>query len=90
MLATRQVLGNMTRGRTLAGAASGIRRMATVSDNPLDKKVSLELIGAVLYLISMLELGSWLCCCVGSIGRRHSALASWAANQLAIPRLASY
>jgi aconitate hydratase len=39
MLATRQVLGNMTRGRALAGAASGIRRMATVSDNPLDKKV---------------------------------------------------
>lgn len=51
MLATRQVLGNMTRGRALAGAASGIRRMATVSDNPLDKKVSLELLGAVLYLI---------------------------------------
>lgn len=40
MLATRQVLGNMSRGRALAGAASGFRRMATVSDNPLDKKVS--------------------------------------------------
>ncbi|KAM5341645.1 hypothetical protein ACJ41O_014676 [Fusarium nematophilum] len=40
MLATRQVMGNMARSRALAGAAaSGIRRMATVSDSPLDKKV---------------------------------------------------
>lgn len=77
MLATRQVLGNMTRGRALAGAASGIRRMATVSDNPLDKKVSMETLDAVLYLISLLELGSLLSRCLGSISRRHSA---WAAN----------
>ncbi|RSL59276.1 Aconitate hydratase, mitochondrial [Fusarium duplospermum] len=39
MLATRQVLGNAARSRVLAGAASGIRRLATVSDSPLDKKV---------------------------------------------------
>jgi len=39
MLATRQVLGNVARSRVLAGAASGIRRLATVSDSPLDKKV---------------------------------------------------
>lgn len=77
MLATRQVLGNMTRGRALAGAASGIRRMATVSDNPLDKKVSMETLGAVLYLISLLELESLLSRYLGSISRRHSA---WAAN----------
>jgi hypothetical protein len=90
MLATRQVLGNMTRGRALAGAASGIRRMATVSDNPLDKKVSLVLLGAVLYFISLPELASLLSRYVGSIDRRHSALASWSANQPAIPRLVSY
>lgn len=77
MLATRQVLGNMTRGRALAGAASGIRRMATVSDNPLDKKVSMETLGAVLYLISSLDFGSLLSRCSDSISRRHSA---WAAN----------
>lgn len=40
MLATRQVLGNIARSRALGGAAMGIRRMATVSDNPLDQKVS--------------------------------------------------
>jgi aconitate hydratase len=39
MLATRQVLGNAARCRALGGAASGIRRMATVSDSPLDRKV---------------------------------------------------
>ncbi|KAK7426317.1 Aconitate hydratase mitochondrial [Neonectria magnoliae] len=39
MLASRQVLGNIARSRAIAGGASGIRRMATVSDSPLDKKV---------------------------------------------------
>ncbi|KAH8179534.1 aconitase family (aconitate hydratase) domain-containing protein [Sarocladium implicatum] len=40
MLATRQVLGNVARSRAVGGAASsGIRRMATVSDSPLDRKV---------------------------------------------------
>lgn len=43
MLATRQVLGNVSRGRVAGGAAfSGIRRMATVSDSPLDRKVCLN------------------------------------------------
>ena len=45
MLATRQVLGNVARSRAVGGAASsGIRRMATVSDSPLDRKVRLTLI----------------------------------------------
>lgn len=39
MLASRQVLGNIARGRVLNGAASSVRRMATVSDSALDKKV---------------------------------------------------
>jgi aconitate hydratase len=39
MLASRQLMGTMARSRTLASL--GIRRMATVSDSPLDKKVSL-------------------------------------------------
>jgi aconitate hydratase len=39
MLASRQVLGNAARARALVGASSGIRRMATVSDSPLDRKV---------------------------------------------------
>lgn len=43
MLASRQVLGNVARSRAFAGAASGIRRMATISDSPLDRKVSLIL-----------------------------------------------
>lgn len=41
MLASRQVLGNVARSRAFAGAASGIRRMASISDSPLDRKVSL-------------------------------------------------
>ncbi|KAH8670471.1 aconitase family-domain-containing protein [Ilyonectria robusta] len=39
MLASRQVLGNVARSRAFAGAASGIRRMASISDSPLDRKV---------------------------------------------------
>ncbi|EFY92410.1 Aconitate hydratase mitochondrial, variant 2 [Metarhizium acridum] len=39
MLASRQVLGNLARGRVLNGASSSLRRMATVSDFSLDKKV---------------------------------------------------
>ncbi|KAH6668597.1 aconitate hydratase [Plectosphaerella plurivora] len=39
MLASRQVLGSMARGRSLAAGSLGIRRMATVSDSPLDRKV---------------------------------------------------
>lgn len=39
MLATRQVVGGLARTRGLSGAASGIRRLATVSDSPLDRKV---------------------------------------------------
>ncbi|KAH6886481.1 aconitase family-domain-containing protein [Thelonectria olida] len=40
MLVSRQVLGNIARSRASAGIAStGIRRMATVSDSPLDRKV---------------------------------------------------
>lgn len=38
MLATRQLLG-VARGRALGAASLGVRRMATVSDSPLDKKV---------------------------------------------------
>jgi aconitate hydratase len=38
MLASRQVLGRIARTRAV-GAASGIRRLATVSDHPLDQKV---------------------------------------------------
>lgn len=40
MLATRQVLGNVARSRALGGASMGIRRMATVSSDVLDQKVS--------------------------------------------------
>ncbi|XP_044717609.1 aconitase family (aconitate hydratase) domain-containing protein [Hirsutella rhossiliensis] len=39
MLASRQVLGNLARGRGLGCAASGVRRLATVSNSPLDRKV---------------------------------------------------
>jgi aconitate hydratase len=39
MLATRQVLGSVARHRAVGGAATGLRRMATVSDSPLDRKV---------------------------------------------------
>ncbi|OAA81911.1 Aconitase-like core [Akanthomyces lecanii RCEF 1005] len=39
MLASRQVLGNVARSRAFAGTATGIRRLATVSDSPLDRKV---------------------------------------------------
>ncbi|CAM1503754.1 Fc.00g013450.m01.CDS01 [Cosmosporella sp. VM-42] len=39
MLASRQVLGSFARARAIGGIASGIRRMATVSDHPLDQKV---------------------------------------------------
>lgn len=38
MLATRQLLG-VARSRVLGSASLGVRRMATVSDSPLDKKV---------------------------------------------------
>lgn len=40
MLATRQALGSVARGRSLGSAATSLRRMATVSDAALDKKVS--------------------------------------------------
>lgn len=43
MLATRQVLGNATRSRVVASMASR-RTMATVSDSPLEKKVSLTIL----------------------------------------------
>lgn len=39
MLATRQVLGSVARSR-VAMASQGLRRMATVTDSPLDRKVS--------------------------------------------------
>ena len=39
MLASRQVLGNLARGRVLGGVAGGARRLATVSDSALDRKV---------------------------------------------------
>ncbi|TQV98336.1 hypothetical protein V2A60_007916 [Cordyceps javanica] len=39
MLASRQVLGNVARTRAFAGSTTGIRRLATVSDSPLDRKV---------------------------------------------------
>lgn len=38
MLATRQLLG-LARGRALGAASMGVRRMATVTDSPLDRKV---------------------------------------------------
>lgn len=44
MLASRQVLGNVARSRAFAGSATGIRRLATVSDSPLDRKVSVILL----------------------------------------------
>lgn len=39
MLATKQLVGGLARPRGLTGAATSIRRMATVSDSPLDRKV---------------------------------------------------
>lgn len=39
MLASRQVLGSIARGRAVGGAASSVRRLATVSDSALDRKV---------------------------------------------------
>jgi hypothetical protein len=39
MLASRQVLGSIARSRAVGGAASSVRRLATVSDSALDKKV---------------------------------------------------
>jgi aconitate hydratase len=42
MMATRQLLG-AARSRAIGSASLGLRRMATVSDSPLDKKVSPEL-----------------------------------------------
>ncbi|KAK5993126.1 Aconitate hydratase [Cladobotryum mycophilum] len=39
MLASRQVLGSIARSRAIGGAASNVRRLATVSDSALDKKV---------------------------------------------------
>jgi aconitate hydratase len=39
MLATRQALGSVARGRSLGSVATSLRRMATVSDAALDKKV---------------------------------------------------
>ncbi len=40
MLASKQVVGGLARARGLAYAATSVRRMATVSDSPLDRKVS--------------------------------------------------
>lgn len=86
MLATRQVLGNMSRSRALAGAASGFRRMATVSDSPLDKKVSLK-------PIALLSLDSMTRGFITSSLHYHpdaSPLGAWAvsaANPPAMPRL---
>lgn len=39
MLASRQVLGSVARSRAAGGAASSVRRLATVSDSALDRKV---------------------------------------------------
>ena len=39
MLASRQLAG-VARGRVLGSASLGVRRMATVSDSTLDRKVS--------------------------------------------------
>ncbi len=40
MLASRQLLGHVARRRAAVGSLSlGARRMATVSDSPLDRKV---------------------------------------------------
>lgn len=51
MLATRQVLGNVSRTRVMANMS--LRRcMATVSDSPLDRKVSYVL-GAIVYSSSL-------------------------------------
>lgn len=41
MLASRQVLGGLARGRAIGGVAASVRRLATVSDSALDQKVSL-------------------------------------------------
>jgi hypothetical protein len=62
MLATRQVLGNVARSRVLAGAASGIRRLATVSDSPLDKKVSKILLSAARVLRERLDAWRFFWC----------------------------
>ncbi len=40
MMASRQLAGAVARGRATAVAGLGLRRMATVSDSPLDRKVS--------------------------------------------------
>ena len=42
MLASRQLLG-VARSRAVGSASLGLRRMATVTDSPLDKKVSPQL-----------------------------------------------
>ncbi|KAF1737033.1 Aconitate hydratase, mitochondrial [Beauveria bassiana] len=42
MLASRQLLGNVARSRAFTGTAAGIRRLATVSDSPLDRKNNWE------------------------------------------------
>ncbi len=39
MLASRQLLG-VARSRAVGSASLGLRRMATVGDSPLDRKVS--------------------------------------------------
>jgi hypothetical protein len=39
MMASRQLLG-VARSRAVGSASLGLRRMATVTDSPLDKKVS--------------------------------------------------
>ncbi|CEJ82870.1 Putative Aconitate hydratase, mitochondrial [[Torrubiella] hemipterigena] len=39
MLASRQVLGGLARGRAIGSAAASVRRLATVSDSALDKNV---------------------------------------------------
>lgn len=43
MLATKQLVGGLARARGLTGAATSVRRMATVSDSPLDRKVCIEI-----------------------------------------------
>lgn len=53
MLASRQVLGNVVRSRALGSAATGIRRLATVSDSPLDQKVS-------FFFAVMLSVSRWV------------------------------
>lgn len=56
MLATRQVLGNIARSRAVTGtAASGVRRMATVSDSPLDRKVSIIFAQGLVQLVGVIQ-----------------------------------